>query len=153
MLEPEFLKDIYHEAGEQIRNINNLRNTYRGFFIVAVGAIVALISRDSSPLPDKGLWLSIFAFSVIGAVMVWLTKDYVNTSLQRQQDIISIGLTEESRNQLHYKPKHFDPLATMSIKDLLSRDRLHIFEFGVYIFFGITTLVFALEGDPFGLTT
>ena len=56
MNHPDFLRDVYRESGEQIRNINQIRSTYRNFFIVGVAAFIALLAQNTDDDIKKELW-------------------------------------------------------------------------------------------------
>ncbi len=82
----EFLRDVYRESGEQIRNNNAVRNAFFGFFAITVAAFIGLLSRNADEI-NKLIWLFPLLLSVGGFFNTLVFFHYTNRALTRQASI------------------------------------------------------------------
>jgi hypothetical protein len=80
----QFLVEIYKESGEQVRNINTLRNTYLSFFSVGVAGFMGLLAGDGKPVAST-IWYVIAVFSFVGVGLILITVGYIHRALNRQR--------------------------------------------------------------------
>jgi len=101
--EEKFLLEAYVEAGTQVRNTNTIRNTYLGFFMVAIAAFLGLLSRQEQAV-DKTIWFVFSTFAFVGAAVFGFTLQYIKRSLDRQRKIAEYLLPcEKTRKALGFK--------------------------------------------------
>ena len=84
--DPEFHREVYRELGDQVRNINNLRNTYRSVAVVGAAAVLGFaVERDAI---GWVAWATVGMIAGIGFVFTLITNEYIRKPLRRQRQIM-----------------------------------------------------------------
>ena len=84
--DPEFHREVYRELGDQVRNINNLRNTYHSVAVVGAAAVLGFaVERDAI---GWVAWVTVGMIAGIGFVFTLITNEYIRKPLGRQRQIM-----------------------------------------------------------------
>ena len=153
MEEDRFLIQVYRESGDQVRNISTLRNTFLSFYVIALAAFLGLLAQRSIPV-GKFVWLFPFFVSTAGFVSIWLLWRYTHTALRRQelsaQRILRSNPALVTVLDLIPRPNHASLWGEFRTRP--GNVRIDLFFLVVYAVVGISSVVFLVWGDPFGLT-
>ena len=84
--DPEFHREVYRELGDQVRNINNLRNTYRSVAVIGTAAVLGIAAQRDAI--DWVAWAIVGGISGIGFVFTLITNEYIQKPLRRQRQIM-----------------------------------------------------------------
>lgn len=149
--EQEFLQHLYRESGDQVRNMNALKNTYLSMFVVGIAAFIAVLSPSSgSSQLDKDIWWIVVAFAVIGVVGIAITWDYTQRSLSRQRCITQMILSPEIFQSFRFQELDTRPVLRrlLTFRWWLSH-RLDLWPFLIYTLVGGFAFSLALRGGHF----
>ena len=142
------MMDIYRESGEQVRNINQIRASYRGFVILGLAIFVALLAQN--PGVDKDIWILGGFFGEVGMALTWITIPNLNAALRRQWVALEMaGISDPDIRTL--KIEGDEATGLRSLVRLIWNWRLHLFDYGVYGAIAVASVSFAAWGDPAGL--
>lgn len=142
------MMDIYKESGEQVRNINQIRASYRGFVLLGLAVFVGLLAGN--PGVDKDIWILIGFFGEVGMGLTWVTISNINNALSRQLTALKMaGVSEPDMRALKLEDEE-----VTGIRWLVRLGwswRLHLFDYGVYGAIFVASVAFTVWGDPAGL--
>lgn len=150
------LFEVYRESGEQVRNLNTMRNIFLSFYAVALAAFFAILAQSPEVAAgEEGFSRSIWALpaflSLAGGLNVAVTWQFVQRALARQRDIVLGVLSEEDRQALGFTPSDSRPLEERLLDYQWWWDRrLDWFSLLVYVSALAFTAYWSLAGDPFG---
>lgn len=150
------LFEIYRESGEQVRNLNTMRNTFLSFYVVSLAAFIALLAQSPEVAEEeafsRSIWLLPAFLSLVGGGSVVVTWQYIQRALARQKAIVLGVLSEEDGQALRFTPGESRQLEErlLDYNWWLNR-RLDWFAVGVYAFSLAFTLYWSVAGDPFNL--
>jgi len=147
-----FLLELYRESGAQIRNIVIVRNTFLGFYVVALAAFLGLLAQGNANGSNL-VWLFPAFISLVGLLSITFTWRFIHMSLRRQGLIAKEVLPgpDAARLDLGVRPefKGFVQAfwGTWWGWRNLKLDLLLVFVYGVPLGFCI---FFSIFGGPFG---
>jgi len=79
-----FLLEVYRESGSQVRNIVIVRNTFLGFYVVALAAFLGLLGQGKVEEVSKLMWLFPAFISLVGLFSIIFTWKFIHVALRRQ---------------------------------------------------------------------
>ena len=153
MAEETFLAEVYRESGDQVRSISTMRNTFLSFYVIAMAAFIALLAQRDDQA-DKLIWAVPTVISLAGVVYVWATWKFIQSALRRQELIAKRLLHADVVNELNLiaRPDYQTLSEALTTSGGPSNLRLEMILFAFYAAPLVTSIVFIVTGDPFGLT-
>ena len=153
MSEETFLTEVYRESGDQVRSVATMRNTFLSFYVIALAAFVALLAQRDDQV-DKLIWAVPAVLSLAGVVSVWATWQFIQRALRRQELIAERLLPADVVNELNLVARpDYQSLREALTSGGFPNVRVEILLFVFYVAPLVTSIVFSVEGDPFGLTS
>jgi len=141
--DPDFHREVYRESGDQIRNINNVRNTYRAVAVVGIAAIISLQAQIQ--VKPIAIYSGIIVILGIGLVFTLISIPYIRKAINRQRDITWTVMSDWWITKLQIGPPIPLPWFFRAQRSLWDR-RLDAFDLIMYIGGIIAALVFAIAG-------
>jgi hypothetical protein len=112
---------------------------------------MGLLAGDGKPVAST-IWYVIAVFSFVGVGLILITVGYIHRALNRQRLITKELISEGLWKKLEFAEPKQGRIWWLKPKNLLGL-RLDWAPLLVYGVAGAFSIVFAVCGDPFGLTT